>query len=207
MSDLNNNTTASTSHSKSNNKKNKNKNATNDTKEKIKHSTTTDAENIDSSDIDNNDEQNTNNKNNENELIKQLVSENEKNLRSLADAKNAERRANEAVIASELNCKVEIMRSLIEVIDNLDRAAAIEDKSSKNYADGITMVHQNLNEKLATFGLEKITDLKKFDVLLHMPVGTETKKGFKHDEITEVLQDGYKIGDTVIRHAMVKVNT
>ena len=68
------------------------------------------------------------------------------------------------------------------------------------------MIYEQLNETLKKLGLEEITSLNTtFDPNLHEAVMHVEDENYGEKEIIEVFRKGYKIGDKVIRHAMVKV--
>ena len=102
---------------------------------------------------------------------------------------------------------------LLPVLDNLDRALnmannIIEGKvaDSQQFFDGIVLVSQQLNETVAEMGVQPIKSVgEDFNPEFHEAVATEENSKYATNVITEEFLRGYKIGDKVIRAAMVKV--
>ncbi len=97
--------------------------------------------------------------------------------------------------------------SLLPVLDNIERAIAHEPEDIKNHAwvKGISSVASQLESQLEGFGLVKIGVIgEAFDPTIHEAVTMEESDG-ETEVVADVLQTGYKFGDTVIRPAMVKV--
>ena len=102
---------------------------------------------------------------------------------------------------------------LLPVLDNLNRALnmannVIEGKisDSQQFFDGIVLVTQQLNETLAEMGVQPIKSVgEQFNPEFHEAVATEKSDKFDANTISEEFLRGYKIGDKVIRAAMVKV--
>jgi molecular chaperone GrpE len=104
---------------------------------------------------------------------------------------------------------------MLPVLDNLNRAldsaSAIEGEKLKEFQqffDGIIMVNQQLNDIFVGMGVEPIKSVgEPFDPNFHEAVATkETVEVPSHTIIDELLR-GYKIGEKVVRAAMVKVAT
>ena len=102
---------------------------------------------------------------------------------------------------------------MLPVLDNLVRAVGFgqsqpEEKLAgfRQFFDGISMVTKQVNELLADMGVEPIKAVgEPFDPHLHEAVAVEASEQFPHNVVCEELLCGYKIGDRVIRHSMVKV--
>ena len=105
----------------------------------------------------------------------------------------------------------DVLVSLLEVVDNLDRAidAATAGKQAKAdpLLQGVEMVRQQFLSKLEGFGVKRIETLgAEFDPLLHEAV-TSVPAPDAADEgrVLGVIAHGYRIGDEVLRPAMVAV--
>ena len=99
----------------------------------------------------------------------------------------------------------DIASSLLPILDNFEKAISSECQDEK-YKDGMKMIYEQMAEFLKNQGLEEIEDLgKTFDPNLHEAVMHEENEKAGEKEITEVFRKGYKIGEKVIRHSMVKV--
>ena len=103
----------------------------------------------------------------------------------------------------------DVLVSLLEVVDNLDRA--IDAAKGKDAADpllqGVEMVRQQFLAKLDGFGVRRIDSLgQPFDPLLHEAVTAVTTEDPSADgRIVGVIAHGYRIGDEVLRPALVAV--
>ncbi len=129
----------------------------------------------------------------------------QKYLRLLADFDNLKRNNAKDVMNAKNNGKIEVFRELVDVLDNFERSMQY-DPSTEDYAKGISMVHNQLIERLTNAGLEKVATEGEMDANIHQAVMVDTVEEMEDDHIIETLQNGYKLEDRLIRPAMVKVN-
>ena len=102
--------------------------------------------------------------------------------------------------------KAQTIKDLLPVIDDLERALAHQPEELKQdkWAQGVQKVHERLLKQLEKLGVKRIEALNQvFDHNLHEAVQAEGEGDTQI--VTEVLQNGYTLGDQVIRHAVVKV--
>ena len=102
--------------------------------------------------------------------------------------------------------KAQTIKDLLPVIDDLERALAHQPEELKQdkRAQGVQKVHERLLKQLEKLGVKRIEALNQvFDHNLHEAVQAEGEGDTQI--VTEVLQNGYTLGDQVIRHAVVKV--
>jgi molecular chaperone GrpE len=105
----------------------------------------------------------------------------------------------------------EVLISLLEVVDNLDRAIDAASVAGKDNTDpllqGVEMVRQQFLAKLEGFGVKRIeTQGAAFDPLLHEAVTTVEAASAEADgRVVGVITHGYRIGDEVLRPALVAV--
>ena len=127
--------------------------------------------------------------------------------RERADAMNVRRRSEEERIKMAAFYKAMVVRDLLPVIDNLERSlkhVPVELKDN-DYAKGIEGVVKQFEKVLSDLGVERIGTVGSlFDPRIHEAVSMEDGDG-SLEVVSEELQAGYKLGDEVIRHAMVKV--
>ena len=138
-------------------------------------------------------------------LQEQLERTNDILLRTAAEFDNYKKRTERERLATSEYAKAQIMKQLLPCLDNYERSLSA-DKDSADYAKGLEMIVKQLCDALAAAGLTEIDALgKTFDPNEHEAVMhiEDEEKGEK--EITAVLQKGYKLGDNVIRPAMVTV--
>ncbi len=102
---------------------------------------------------------------------------------------------------------------MLPALDNLNRAvdfgmAMSSEKRAEiqQFFDGILLVNQQVNEVLGEMGIQPISSVgKTFDPHYHEAVATDDSGEFEPNIISAELLRGYRIGDRVIRHSMVKV--
>lgn len=102
--------------------------------------------------------------------------------------------------------KVNVVKDLLPVIDDLERALAHlpEDLKDNKWAQGAQKVYTRLQTQLQKLGVSVISAIDQpFDPELHEAVSAEGDGD--HQVVTEILQNGYMLGDSVIRHVVVKV--
>ena len=95
---------------------------------------------------------------------------------------------------------------LLPIIDNLERALAAAGENEGGLKAGVEMVLRQTKETFAKMGVEEIDPLgQPFDAELHNAVMQGSEDEGEPGTVCMVLQKGYKLGNRVIRHAMVKV--
>ena len=100
----------------------------------------------------------------------------------------------------------DVVCKLLPVLDNLEKAESAEG-ADENYKKGIDLVLKQYIDVLASFGVTQIESVgKTFDPELHEAVSMVQDETLGEKEIKEEFRKGYKLGDKVIRHAMVTVN-
>lgn len=127
--------------------------------------------------------------------------------RERADAMNLRRRHDEQMVGLKTTLKADVVRKLLPVIDNFERALKHVPKELEGnaYIKGIQAVVKQFEKVLADLGVEKIKTVSEpFDPNFHEAVSMEDGEGTQ-EVVSEELQSGYRLGDDVIRHAMVRV--
>lgn len=128
--------------------------------------------------------------------------------RERADATNLRRRHEEQIAGLRTVIKADVVRDLLPVIDNLDRALrhVPPELVENEYAKGVQAVVKQFDKTLTDTGVERIKTVgEAFDPAYHEAVSMEEGEGDK-EIVSEELQSGYRIGDEIIRHAMVRVS-
>lgn len=100
-----------------------------------------------------------------------------------------------------------VITELLPLFDNIGRALSHRPDELKDnaWAEGVEAVGKQVNDALKVLGVERVHSVgKPFDHNVHEAVAMEDGAG-DTEIIIEELQPGYKMGDKVIRHAMVKV--
>ena len=138
------------------------------------------------------------------EIQQQLTQTRDQYQRVLAEYANYKRRTDQEKEQLGSFVKAEVLKTLLPVIDNLERATAAPDGAE--YKKGVEMVLRQLEETLGTLGLEVIPALNEvFNPEKHQAVMREDADGVAAETVTEVYQKGYSLGTRVLRPAMVKV--
>lgn len=125
--------------------------------------------------------------------------------RNQADFDNFRRR-NASVRADSLEeGKRECIKALLPALDNFDRALQAEGAGDESWREGVRLVHRQLMDSLQKLGLSEIEAEGKFDPNVHEAVMQEKAEGRESGDILAVLQKGYRVGERIVRHSMVKV--
>ena len=97
------------------------------------------------------------------------------------------------------------LSGLLPLIDNLQYAAKYADGDAEKVAEGLSMILSKLPETLEKIGVTPFGEPgETFDPALHNAVMHVEDETLGEGVIVEVLQQGYKYGDKVLRYAMVK---
>lgn len=142
------------------------------------------------------------------DLEQQIADLTEALQRERADAANIRRRHEEQLMGLREMVKVAVVKDLLPAIDNLERALAHtpKDIEGHDYVKGVNGVVKQFGKALEDLGVERIKTVgEPFDPHFHEAVSTEGDGD--QELVSEELQAGYKLGDQVIRHAMVKVKS
>jgi molecular chaperone GrpE len=138
------------------------------------------------------------------ELQQELTQTQDQYQRVLAEYANYKRRTDQEKEQLGSFVKAEVLKVLLPVIDNLERAAEAPDGA--DYKKGVEMVLHQMEETLKTLGLEVIPALNEvFNPEKHQAVMREDAEGVEPETVTEVYQKGYALGNRVLRPSMVKV--
>jgi grpE len=128
--------------------------------------------------------------------------------RSMAEFENFRKR-NEKEKATMFDMGARSMaEKLLPVVDNFERAmlAAPADGEGKAFAEGITMIYNQMTKTLEDLGVKAIDCVgKEFDPNFHNAVMHIEDENLGENVVAEELLKGYMYKDTVLRHSMVKV--
>ncbi|TMJ96940.1 MAG: nucleotide exchange factor GrpE [Actinobacteria bacterium] len=98
-----------------------------------------------------------------------------------------------------------LVKELLPVLDDLERALDATDTSTRSVEDGVRLVHRELADALAREGLQEIETDGRFDPHVHEALLTQPSEQ-DDGAILEVLQKGYRLGDRVLRPARVVIS-
>lgn len=128
--------------------------------------------------------------------------------RERADATNLRRHHDAQITALKTVAKANVVRELLPVIDSFERALQHVPKelADSDFIKGIEGIVKQFEKTLAELGVERIKTVgAPFDPRWHEAVAVEDEDGGTQELVSAELQAGYKMGDEIIRHAMVKV--
>ena len=139
-------------------------------------------------------------------LKAELESKNDLLLRTAAEFDNFKKRTEREKANVAEYAKSNVIKELLPILDNIDRAAVLEDKTSPDYIKGIELIVKQFEGLSGVLGIKEVAKVgDAFDPNCHEAVMHIEDENLGENVIAQVLQKGYKIGDTVIRPAMVTV--
>lgn len=132
--------------------------------------------------------------------------------RTKADFENFRKRMTSEVQAATARGKGELLREVVPVLDDLERALQAagldpEGDSDEGLAHGVLLVFRSLRDSLARNGVEAVDPKgEKFDPMVHEALSMQPVEGTESGTVVEVLQKGYRLGDQLVRPARVVVS-
>jgi len=133
--------------------------------------------------------------------------------RRQADFENYRKRIERERGESHNRVVADVARKLLPVVDNLGRALdaektvqSHESREFRHFLHGGELINKQLSDVLESLGIQPIVSVgERFDPHIHEAVVTEPSDQYEPDTVTEELARGYRIGDRLLRPAMVKV--
>ena len=134
-----------------------------------------------------------------------LREQEDKSLRLLAEYDNYRKRSQKEKENAWTTARADTIKELLPVYDNLERALK-QETADEAYAKGVQMTMTQLKTVLEKLGVEEIpAQGESFDPNVHNAVMHMEDEALEENTVVEVFQAGFKMGEKVIRHAMVKV--
>ena len=134
-----------------------------------------------------------------------LKAEKDRYLRLAAEYDNYRKRSAKERESIYQDVRADTVTKFLPVYDNLARALG-QETCDEAYRKGVEMIMTQLKDILSRMGVTEIESLgQKFDPALHNAVMHEEDESKGEGEIVQELQKGFRMGDKVIRFAMVKV--
>ena len=125
--------------------------------------------------------------------------------RTQADFENYRKRVARDAAAAQDRGVAKLAKELLPALDNLDRAIEAAEDEDPLLA-GVRLVRSELSAALARLGIEAFAPLgEAFDPNLHEAVAQQPVEGATSGDVAEVFQNGYRMGETIIRPARVLV--
>jgi molecular chaperone GrpE len=126
-------------------------------------------------------------------------------LRSQAEFQNYRKRLERDHEMAHLSMKGDIIKKVLPVLDDLERA--LQNRAADDaWASGIELIARKFQNILESEGLKKIDAIgKEFDPNFHEAISHEPANGVQSGHVIGVVQNGYMLGERVIRPALVRV--
>lgn len=129
---------------------------------------------------------------------------NAKYMQMLAEYDNFRKRSQKERDQTYAAAYADALGEFLPMTDNLQRS--LQYVGTENFAAGIQMIVNQFSETLKKLGIEEFGQRgDAFDPNIHNAVMTTTDETLGESTVAEVLQKGYRKGDKILRHAMVKV--
>jgi molecular chaperone GrpE len=128
--------------------------------------------------------------------------------RERADFSNYKKRINREQQQIRRTITGEIIKKYLEVLDDIDRALKNRptEGSGATWAKGIELISRKLSNIIKSEGITRIpAETELFDPTRHEALSSEESPDHESGEIIEIIQQGYMIGDRVLRPALVRV--
>ena len=143
----------------------------------------------------------------ENEKLNDELSKNkEVLLRTAAEYDNFRKRTEKEKMFVYGNAVASTVLGMLPVADSLDAAIDSASNMSDEYKKGIELIKNQMIKSLKSLNVESFAEVgEEFDPNIHNAISHCEEESEEKNIISKVFQKGYKIGDKVIRHAMVQV--
>ena len=139
-------------------------------------------------------------------LAKALAAEQDKYLRLAAEYDNYRKRTAKEKESLYTDAKIDTIKALLGVYDNLERGLVQYGDEESPHRKGLEMVFNQFKESLKKLGVETMDAVgQPFDPEKHNAVMHIEDENYGENTVVEVLQQGFTLGDKVLRFAIVKV--
>ena len=137
---------------------------------------------------------------------KQLESVKDQFVRLTAEYENYRKRTAKEKDGLYQDARADTIREFLAVYDNLERACAAEGDDDSPHKKGLVMIFHQYQEILKKLGVEEIAALgQTFDPETMNAVMHVDDENFGENTVAQVFQAGFRLGDKVVRHAIVQV--
>lgn len=134
-----------------------------------------------------------------------LQEANDKYMRLFAEFDNYRKRTAKEKTESYQDAVAKTVLELLPVVDNFERAMVVA-SADEAFKSGMEKIYQQLCEALKKLGVAEIPAMGEgFDPKVHNAIRQIEDEAFGENTVCEVYQKGYRLGDRIIRHAMVSV--
>lgn len=127
-------------------------------------------------------------------------------LRQAAEFDNYRKRIDRERRDTSQYAAIEFLQELLPIVDDFERALRIDAAGAESYRQGLEIIHRALMDLLRKRGVTQIEAVgTTFDPQLHQAIAYEEDPERRDGEVTEEFARGYRLGDKLLRPAMVKV--
>ena len=127
--------------------------------------------------------------------------------RAQADFENYRKRAAREASAAGERARGGLVRELLPVVDNLERALGSAGEAERHLAEGVALVHSELIAVLERNGIEQFDPAgEAFDPTFHEALSTRSDEGAGPGVVLDVIEKGYRSNGQVLRPARVVVS-
>ncbi len=140
------------------------------------------------------------------QLIKELDEQKDLYLRLRAEYDNFRKRSQKEKEDAHTLARASVVKEILPVLDNFERAAGNTNASFEDYQKGMEMIQTQLIDTLKKIGVETFGERgDEFDPNMHNAVMHTEDDSLGENAVAQVFAKGYKLGNTVIRFAAVQV--
>jgi molecular chaperone GrpE len=126
--------------------------------------------------------------------------------RAVAEFQNYRKRMERDREADRASMRGDIIKKFLPVLDDLERALKNRPSDSGPWIGGIELIHKKLQSILEAEGLKRIeAEGQMFDPNFHEAISHEPADGVESGHVIAIVQNGYTLGERVIRPALVRV--
>ena len=139
-------------------------------------------------------------------LEKELAEKNDQFMRVCAEYDNFRKRSQKEKQDIYSSSKADVIKDLLPILDNIDRAKATGETNFEDYKKGIDLIFSQFEQLLEKTGVESFGERgDEFDPNIHNAVMTVEDDTLAENTVAQVFTKGYKLGDRIIREAVVQV--
>ncbi len=129
----------------------------------------------------------------------------DKTARAFADFENYKKRMEREQMQWMQTAQANILKDLLTVVDNFDRALSAKNDTTADMYVGIEMIYKSVMQLLQKYGVHEFTDYTTFDPELHEALMDTQSADHTTGQIVQVLEKGFMIKDKVLRPAKVMI--
>jgi molecular chaperone GrpE len=127
--------------------------------------------------------------------------------RAQADFENYRKRAAKEAAAAGERAKSGLVRELLPIVDNLERALASAGQGEQHLAEGVRLVHSELIAVLERNGVQQFDPVgERFDPAEHEALSMRDQDGAESGLVLDVVEKGYRTNGSILRPARVVVS-